>query len=96
VRKSTETKIELQNFRLVNDDITKAVSSIVINGDFAIHGVRIVEFKPNELMVSMPSRMYAPGNYSDIANPVNKVARDKLESILFNEYHNQLEMNREK
>lgn len=89
MKNATETKIELQNFRLVYDEITKAVSSIVINGDFAIHGVRIIEYRPNKLMVSMPSRMYSPGNYSDVANPTNRKARSIMEQILLDEYYKQ-------
>jgi len=39
----------------------------------------------------MPSTKFKNGDFHDIAHPINNETRDKINTAVLNEYHNQLE-----
>lgn len=57
--------------RLVNQDgKLKGVASLVIDGCFAVHDIKIVEGEGG-VFVAMPSRKTPDGEYKDIVHPIN-------------------------
>ena len=68
----------------------KGEASVTISDDFAIHGIKIVEGKNQELFISMPSRKGKDkeGNeaYFDYAHPTTKEARKQLTDAILGAY----------
>lgn len=69
----------------------KALASITIDGVFVVHELRIINGK-NGLFVSMPSKSGGPGNFKDIAHPINTETRRQIETLVLERY-NELEQN---
>ena len=64
--------------RLVNQDgKLKGVASLVIDGCFAVHDIKIVEGEGG-VFVAMPSRKTPDGEYKDIAHPINSETRQTV------------------
>ena len=64
----------------------RAVASIIIDGAFAVHELRIIEGQ-NGLFVAMPSRQSSDGTFRDIAHPINAETRKEVEDIIIAKYH---------
>ncbi len=76
--------------RTVNTDgMLKAVASITIDDELAIHDVKILQ-GANGLFVAMPSRKTPDGTYKDVAHPVTQAARDALISRVLQAYNERL------
>lgn len=56
----------------------KAVCSVVIDGAFVVHDLRIVE-GAHGLFVSMPRQKTTKGEYKDMAHPITAEAREHLQ-----------------
>jgi stage V sporulation protein G len=67
------------------DSKVKALCSVVFDGMFAIHEIRVVD-GTNGLFVSMPNRKTAEGSYKDLAHPVTAEARDLLHRCILETY----------
>lgn len=67
----------------------KAVVSITLDDEFAVHDLRIIEGADREF-VAMPSRRTPDGSYRDIAHPINGEFRQELESQILQRYHEEL------
>ncbi|MBO8126780.1 MAG: septation regulator SpoVG [Firmicutes bacterium] len=67
----------------------KASASIVIDGAFIVHELRIVE-GANGLFVAMPSRKTADGSFRDIAHPITPEAREEIQNLVLEEYKKRL------
>ncbi|GLC90391.1 septation regulator SpoVG [Lysinibacillus piscis] len=65
----------------------RAIVSITLDNEFVIHDIRVIEGN-NGLFVAMPSKRTPDGEFRDIAHPINSEARNKLQDIILNEYHN--------
>ncbi len=66
---------------------TKALATLVVNDEIAIHGIKVIEGKNGEF-VSMPQKRDKDGNYNDIAFPITAVVRDKINSAVLERYRN--------
>lgn len=64
----------------------KAIVSIVVDDEFAIHDLKIVD-GVERLFVAMPNRRSESRNFQDIAHPISKEARSKIEEAVLNEYY---------
>ncbi len=62
----------------------KGIASVLIDGSFAVHDIRIIE-GVNGLFIAMPSKRI-PGGYKDIAHPINKEVRAMFEEAIFKAY----------
>jgi stage V sporulation protein G len=83
----TDTRVRLiEN----SDSQLKAIASIVIDGCFAIHDIKIIEGKDG-LFIAMPSRKTAEGNFKDIAHPINSEARAMVKEAIIERYQKALE-----
>lgn len=68
----------------------KAVVSIILDGDFAVHDLKIIE-GIERLFVAMPNRKSEDGRYQDIVHPISSEARAQLEKIVLGKYQEALE-----
>ena len=82
--KITEVRISLRD-----DAKLKAFASITLDDCFVIRGLKIIEGKTGTF-VAMPSRKRKDGEYQDIAHPINNGAREEMERIILQEYHEEL------
>lgn len=63
----------------------KAVVSITIDDEFAIHDIKVIEGDKG-LFIAMPSRKAKDGEYRDIAHPINSDTRERIQKTILNHY----------
>ena len=68
----------------------KAIVSMTLDNEFVIHDVRIVDGN-NGLFVAMPSRKTPSGEFRDIAHPINSATREKIQTVVLEAYHREIE-----
>lgn len=71
--------------RTYQDARLRAVVSVTIDNDLAIHDIKVIE-GPQRLFVAMPSRRDEGGVYRDIAHPITPKARKELEDAVLTSY----------
>lgn len=71
--------------RLREEKKLKAFINITFDNVFAIKGLKIIQSKTG-LILCMPSRKAEDGAQRDIAHPITKGFREKLEKEVFAEY----------
>lgn len=76
--------------RTYEDTRLKALVSVTIDNDMAIHDIKVIE-GPERLFVAMPSRKDENGSYRDICHPITAQARKMLEEKILNAYKNHME-----
>lgn len=67
----------------------RGFASVTIDNQFVVHDIRILE-GDNGLFLAMPSKQTAPGEYRDIAHPINQDARKIFTDAILAEYQNEL------
>ena len=72
-----------------NDTRLKALVSVTIDGDLAVHDIKVIE-GPERLFVAMPSRKDENGTFRDIAHPISPQARKELEDAVLSRYQEHL------
>lgn len=77
----TDVKIR----KLFDDEPLKAVISMTLDNEIAIHDVKIIYAK-EKLFVVMPSKKNADGSFRDIVHPINAEFRHKMEKTLIETY----------
>ena len=75
--------------RTYQDARLRAVVSVTIDNDLAIHDIKVIE-GPQRLFVAMPSRRDESGVYRDIAHPISPQARKTLEDAVLTTYQSYL------
>ena len=77
--------------RLVKSDEgkLKGVASITIDDCFVVHDVKIIEGS-DDYFIAMPSKKAVDGEYRDIAHPINSGTRERIQSIILEEYQKEL------
>ncbi len=83
----TDIKMTVLN----NNTATKAISSISLDSELAIRGVRVMESRDGRNFISFPSRERADGQYDDIAFPRTKALYHKVADAVIAEYNTQKE-----
>ena len=73
----------------VDDEKLKAFVSIVLDGDFVVTDIKIIN-GPKGLFVSMPSKKRKDGTFKDIAHPLNNKMRQYLEDKVLAVYKQQV------
>lgn len=68
----------------------RGFASVTIDNQFAVHDIRILE-GDNGLFLAMPSKQTAPGEYRDIAHPINAEARKLFSDAILAEYEHELQ-----
>ena len=67
----------------------RGFASVTIDDQFVVHDIRILE-GDNGLFLAMPSKQVAPGEYRDIAHPINAEARQIFTDAILAEYEKEL------
>jgi stage V sporulation protein G len=63
----------------------RARCSVVLDGEFVVHGVKLVEGE-NGLFVSMPARRTSKGRYVEVAHPLTAEMREKIREAVERSY----------
>lgn len=66
---------------------TRAMATLIVNDEFAIHGIRVIEGKNGEF-VQMPQKRDNYGNYNDIIFPVTAELREQINNAVLERYKN--------
>ena len=77
--------------RIVEKDNSKmrGFAQVTIDDQFVVHDIRILEGN-NGLFLAMPSKQVAPGEYRDVAHPINQEARQIFTDAILAEYEKEL------
>lgn len=88
-RKDKKMDIKVSSITLLNkeESKTKAMATLVINDEFAIHGIKVIDGKNGEF-VQMPQKRDINGNYSDIIFPINAETREQIQNAVLDRYKN--------
>lgn len=78
----TEIKIR----KTTNETNRKAVASITLDGQFAIHDISVIQPEGKPAFVCMPNRKLNNGKYMDIAHPTNSVTRAMITNAVLSAY----------
>lgn len=68
----------------------KGISTIVLNDEFAIHDIRIIEGQ-NGLFIAMPSRKTNQGEYRDVVHPIKKEVRELVHNTIIEAYKKEVQ-----
>ena len=68
----------------------QAVVSITMDEEFVVHDIKVIEGEKG-LFIAMPSKKAVDGEYRDIAHPINSETREKIQSIILENYEKVLE-----
>lgn len=71
--------------KLYDGERLKALVSVTLDGDFAVHDIKIIQ-GAGRLFVAMPSRRDETGSFRDIVHPITKEARGELERAIMERY----------
>ena len=71
------------------DSRMKAIASVLIDDEFAVHDIRIIEGTKG-LFIAMPSRKTSTGGYRDIAHPISQEVRTMFEKAILDAYEKSL------
>ena len=63
----------------------KAVVSITLDAEFVVHDIKVIEGEKG-LFIAMPSRKASDGEYRDIAHPINSETRERIQTIILEQY----------
>jgi stage V sporulation protein G len=69
----------------VEEERLKAYVSIVLDDCFLVSDLKVIQ-GPNGVFVSMPSKRKKNGEFKDIAHPLNRDTRERMERRILSEY----------
>src|ERR1700758_2769884 len=69
----------------VSEEKLKAYVSIVLDDCFLVSDLKVIQ-GPNGLFISMPSKRKKNGEFKDVAHPLNRETREKMERRILAEY----------
>ncbi len=78
------TEVRIRRHRS-EDGKLKAFASVVFDSAFVVHDMKIIE-GVRGLFVAMPSRKRPDGSHEDIAHPVSREFRQRIQSALIEKY----------
>ena len=71
--------------KVAKDGKMKAVVSITLDDEFVVHDIKVIEGEKS-LFIAMPSRKASDGEYRDIAHPINSETRERIQTIILEQY----------
>lgn len=77
----TDVKIR----KIFSEGKVRAVVSIILDGDFAVHDLKVIE-GVERMFVAMPNRRSEDGRFQDIVHPISSEARTQLETVVLGKY----------
>ena len=86
LERGAQMQITDVRLRKVNsENRMKAVASVTFDNEFAVHDIKVIESQ-NGLFIAMPSRKTPNGEFKDIAHPINKDTREKIQNAILEAY----------
>lgn len=82
----TEVRVFIAN---EEDERLKAYATVTFNNCFVVRDLKII-LGNTGLFVAMPSKKRKDGSYKDIAHPINKDFRVKLEQTVLKAYYEEM------
>ncbi len=76
--------------RITRQGKMRAIVSITLDDNFAIHDVRVIEGN-NGLFVAMPSKRNPNGEFRDVAHPINANTRGEIQRAVLEAYSIEME-----
>lgn len=70
----------------------KAIASVTFDDEFVVKDIRVIESSEGGNFIAMPCRKLPDGTFRDIAHPISKEAREKIESAVLAEYDKVVEL----
>ena len=71
--------------KVAKDGKMKAVVSITLDDEFVVLDIKVIEGEKG-LFIAMPSRKASDGEYRDIAHPINSETRERIQTIILEQY----------
>ena len=71
--------------KVAKDGKMKAVVSITLDDEFVVHDIKVIEGEKG-VFIAMPSRKASDGEYRDIAHPINSETRERIQTIILEQY----------
>ena len=71
--------------KVAKDGKMKAVVSITLDDEFVVHDIKVIEGEKG-LFIAMPRRKASDGEYRDIAHPINSETRERIQTIILEQY----------
>ena len=75
--------------RTYEDNRLRALVSLTLEGDFAVHDIKVIEGS-ERLFVAMPSRRDEGGTFRDIVHPISADGRAEIEENILDYYNEYL------
>lgn len=72
------------------DPKMKALISITIDHDFAVHDIKVIE-GPDRLFLAMPARKGDDKVFHDVVHPINAETRNYMEDTILQAYRQYIE-----
>lgn len=79
-------QIELTHFRPISNPYIKAVASILIDDQLAVHDIKVIQYSPDRVIVAMPSKQDGHGVRRDTVHPITQELRERINTLLLTEY----------
>ena len=90
----TDIRVKRIQTESATESKMKAVVSVTFDDAFVVHDIKVIEGQ-DKLFTAMPSRKTQDGEFKDIAHPINRETRVKLEEAILAEYQKVLEQSTE-
>jgi stage V sporulation protein G len=82
-KKMNITDIKIR--KIFSEGKIRAIVSIIVDGDFAVHDLKIIE-GVERLFIAMPNRRSDDGRFQDIVHPITSEAREQIETVILEKY----------
>lgn len=82
-----EIKVNSITFLDREDSKTRAIATLTVNDEFAVHGIKVIEGKNGEF-IQMPQKKDKNGEYRDIIFPITAEARTQINTAVLDKYKN--------
>jgi stage V sporulation protein G len=84
------TGVKIRKIFTDPDMRVKAIVSIIIDNDFTVHDLKVVQ-GVERLFVAMPNHRSDDGRFQDIAHPISTAARMQIEDEVLKAYQFELD-----
>jgi stage V sporulation protein G len=72
--------------KIFTEGKVKAIVSIIVDGDFAVHDLKVIE-GVERLFIAMPNRRSEDGRFQDIVHPISSESRAQIEEAILDKYN---------
>ncbi len=77
--------------KITNEGKLRGIVSITLDDEFVVHDIKVIESEKG-LMIAMPSKKIAEGEYRDVAHPINPETRARIQTAIREAYQKALYM----